>query len=187
MDKPQYLEKMNEITSTYKLLTKTPLNKICAESKIILKEVEKHFGSRIKWKLMIQNPCVPKLYGLPKTHKDPLKMRPIISNCNSPLEKLAKWATTEWKQLKPPEGLYIKNSFDFIEKIQNLIIEEDELLVSFDVVSLYPSVPIAEALNLLQIWLNNAETNLNKRQVYHSIASTCMKWDCCVSMKNFIK
>lgn len=152
---------------------------MCMETRMLLKEVEQLFGSRTKWRLMVQNPCVPKLYGLPKTHKNPLKMRPIISNCNSPLEKLAKWVTEEWKKLKPPQGLFVKNSFDFLERIRNIRIEEDEILISFDVESLYPSIPIPETMDLLKIWLNETEPDERKREVYHKIASTCMNWNCC--------
>ena len=37
------------------------------------------------------NPSLPYVYGLPKTHKQGILLRPIISNVNSPNYKLSKW------------------------------------------------------------------------------------------------
>ena len=36
----------------------------------------------------------------------------------------------------------VKNSIDFIERIKDVVIEKDNILVSFDVVSLFTSVPV---------------------------------------------
>ena len=36
----------------------------------------------------------------------------------------------------------VKNSIDFIDRIKDVVIEEDDVLVSFDVVSLFTSVPV---------------------------------------------
>ena len=36
----------------------------------------------------------------------------------------------------------VKNSIDFIDRIKDVVIEEDGILVSFDVVSLFTSVPV---------------------------------------------
>lgn len=36
----------------------------------------------------------------------------------------------------------VKNFLEFIDKTKNIKLEESELLVSFDVISLFPSVPV---------------------------------------------
>lgn len=95
MDKDHYKEKVLETINTcnFQLLQKNPLPSMIRNTNNALKEVETVYDSRTKWKLMTSNPSVPKLYCLPKTHKDTtnLKMRPIVSNCNAPSENITKW------------------------------------------------------------------------------------------------
>ena len=41
---------------------------------------------------------------------------------------------------------YIKNTQDLVDKVRNWNMQEDEVLVSFDVKSLFTSVPVDEAM-----------------------------------------
>ena len=43
----------------------------------------------------------------------------------------------------------VKNSIDFIDRIKDVVIEEDDILVSFDVVSLFTSVPVDCAIKCI--------------------------------------
>jgi hypothetical protein len=88
---------------------------------------------------MNSNPRVPYLYGLPKTHKPGEAMRPIVSNIHSALQPLVKWLVPEFKKLPPVEGQYVKNSVDFCQK---QTIAEDEIMVSFDFVAIFPTISI---------------------------------------------
>lgn len=69
-------------------------------------------------------------------------MRPIASNNNLPTEKCAKWLVSEFSTYEQPIRLSVKNSFDCIEKIKDETINDDEILVSSDVESLFPSIPM---------------------------------------------
>jgi hypothetical protein len=42
---------------------------------------------------------------------------------------------------------YLKDSAHFIQKIKNLYLEHGDMLVSFDVISLFTRVPVDESLN----------------------------------------
>jgi hypothetical protein len=44
------------------------------------------------------------------------------------------------------EGFYVNNSIDFTQKVTDMVLQNDENLMSFDVVSLFPSIPIDLAL-----------------------------------------
>lgn len=121
------------------------------------------------------NPLVPRIYGLPKIHKPGNKLRPIISNINAPAYKLAKWILSEFKSLPQPKGLDIKNSFEFIDKIANIKLKNDDILVSFDVVSLYPNVPIPEALKYIDDWLDSCNISDEKAVLYSNITKLCME------------
>ena len=58
---------------------------------------------------------------------------------------------------------YVKNSAHFVSMIKDLKVEEDEVLVSYDVTALYPSVPQDEAIEVIhQLMINDEE--LHKRQ-----------------------
>ena len=45
---------------------------------------------------------------------------------------------------------FVKDTADFIEKIKTMTIEDDEIMVSFDIKSLFTSVPIADATNVIK-------------------------------------
>ena len=61
----------------------------------------------------------PRLYGLPKTHKTGVPLRPILSMVSSPQHRLAKYLNN---LLKPVLDLYsrytIKDSFEFVKIAQ---------------------------------------------------------------------
>ena len=48
-----------------------------------------------------------------------------------------------------------KNSTTFSNYIKNVPIEDDEIIVSFEVISLYTSIPIIDMLNLIKDFVNN--------------------------------
>uniref|UniRef100_T1H4D0 Uncharacterized protein n=1 Tax=Megaselia scalaris TaxID=36166 RepID=T1H4D0_MEGSC len=58
-----------------------------------------------KDRMVSSNPIIPRIYALYKTNKPGL--RPIILKINSPSSRIAKFSS-----LKPPQGFYIKNSFE---------------------------------------------------------------------------
>lgn len=82
---------------------------------------------------MVSNICVPKLYGLLKTHKSIPKMRPIVSNIGSPTEKISKWFVPEFKNYNQTIGFSVNNSYDFVDRVKDIEINDDEMLIYFDV------------------------------------------------------
>lgn len=57
--------------------------------------MENVFNSALQFKLIVSNPILPRLYSTPKIHKVGEKHRVIVSNINSPYEKLSKWLLSE--------------------------------------------------------------------------------------------
>ena len=84
---------------------------------------------------------MPRFYGLWKIHKVNVPLRPIVSFVNSPTYNISKFL---YKIIKPlmTNRFSVKNSIDFIDHIKDVVIEEDDILVSFDVASLFTSVPV---------------------------------------------
>ena len=57
----------------------------------------------------------------------------------------------------------IANSLSFVNEAKNWLVKRDEVQVSYDIVNLYPSVPINIALDVLIDQLNNDKNDLMKR------------------------
>jgi hypothetical protein len=116
---------------------------------------------------------MPAMYGLPKIHKIGDKMRPIISNIKSPTSKIANYVVQKFKTFKYPKGLSIMNSMQLTERIKDIEIKDDELLVSFDVVGLYPSIPTNIAFQAIETFLNN-NTNNDEKIILTDLVKLCM-------------
>lgn len=100
----------------------------------------------------LQKYRVPIFYTLPKIHKPgfPPPGRPIVSGTNSIFEPLSKYIDSF---LQPFVGIlptYIKDTIDFITKIEGLPAPGGMALVTLDVNSLYTNIPHEEARMCLQ-------------------------------------
>ena len=111
------------------------------------------------------------LYGLPKTHKATLSMRPILSATGTYNHKLAKWLEEKLKPFSINEYT-ITDAFDFADEVRNLSVNEDDILVSYDVTALFTNVPLDETINILvnkafaDDWFNKTYgLNLQKDQL----------------------
>ncbi|XP_071439841.1 uncharacterized protein [Hetaerina americana] len=92
----------------------------------------------------------PRLYGLPKVHKKEIPLRPIVSSLGSPTYKLAQFLA---RSLKPCTGnttSNVRDSSHFIEILGSINVSPRDILVGFDVVSLFTKVPVRESLAILQ-------------------------------------
>ena len=90
-------------------------------------------------------------YLLPKIHKvkEAGKFppgRPIISANGCPTETISAFVDKNIEDAVPKLKSYIKDTTDFIHKIENLRIPENATLVTFDVVSLYTNIPNKEGI-----------------------------------------
>ncbi|KAL9979616.1 hypothetical protein ACROYT_G017299 [Oculina patagonica] len=134
-------------------------DKVCRDGGKIIdrivtkKELTEDQGNRLKPKS-----ChAPTLTGLPKVHKEGVPMRGIVSMVGSPFEKVSKTLIPILRTIQGRSGLYVKNSRELKEKIKDWRVERNEILVSYDVKNLYPSIPIDKALELVERLLNENE------------------------------
>ncbi|XP_055847147.1 uncharacterized protein LOC129912768 [Episyrphus balteatus] len=153
------------------------VNKMVKDSKSIIDILHKVFDVN-KYRLRESNPQVPLMYGLPKIHKTGDKMRKIVSCVNSPFEKPAKWLMSEMKKFGRFEGFSVENFFEFIEKVKDIELTEDEILISFDVTALFPSVPVNVALDAIKEHLQKSNVSIEHTNAYIFAIETCMKYNC---------
>ena len=95
------------------------------------------------------------LYGLRKTHKEKLAMRPILSATDTYNYPLSKWLDEKLKPLLLNQYT-VTDTFDFTNENNQLKINNGEILVSYDVSSLFTNVPLDETIEIMD---NRAFTN----------------------------
>ena len=103
--------------------------------------------------------CVPqKFYGLPKIHKPDTPLRPIVSSCGSVTYGVAKELAKILKPLVGKSPHHITSTQDFVEQARHIKLEPGECLSSYDVSTLFTSVPIDPALNIIKDLLDKNNT-----------------------------
>lgn len=145
LNRGDYISKMNDIlsnNSTFKKLTTNPLNKLEKDINNYIRELQdsKQIDKKLGSLLKSSYKSLPQIYGLIKLHKNDLPLRPVISSIDSPLENLCKYFTNILKPLVK-YNLRAKNSYEVVEKLKGIRIDDDEILVSYDIQSMYPSIP----------------------------------------------
>ena len=93
------------------------------------------------YRLKSSNGRAPVLYGLPKLHKENTPLRPIISFTGSPTKNLSKDLARILSELTGKSDHHVRNSKDFAKFSTSITINDDEQMVSFDVVSLFTKIP----------------------------------------------
>ncbi|XP_058941979.2 uncharacterized protein [Pocillopora verrucosa] len=108
------------------------------------------------------------LYGLPKTHKEQLAVRPILSATNTYNYSLAKWLDDKLKPLSCNQYT-MTDTFRFADEVRGFEIKNGKILVSYDVTSLFTNVPLEETIQILaekafaQDWFNETHSlNISK-------------------------
>ncbi|UYV82205.1 hypothetical protein LAZ67_21001333 [Cordylochernes scorpioides] len=148
MNTSDYISGMNQILSNSDVFTPAT--------------VEEHTTSNSKYKKELRTLCRNRIittdelqgflsnlhgqayiYGLPKVHKLNIPLRPIVAFHLSPTAPLAQYlAKIIIPKLK--EGVAptsISSTPKFLDHIQRLQVVPNSLMISFDVINLYPSLP----------------------------------------------
>ena len=134
-DKDTYVLKKNDLTKNIE----QKLNKFIFDLYKIDRLSQKEY-----FYLRSTDAIALRIYGLPKIHKPDWPLRPIVSFINSPLYSynLSKFMAKRLTPLINSNNLSIKNSFELIDRISNFKINDNDLMLSFDVVSLFTKIPV---------------------------------------------
>ena len=108
---------------------------------------------------------MPRFYGQTKIHKPGAPIRPIVSYSGSLLYNLNKYIANILKAYVKDENNNAKNSTTFSNYIGNVPIEDDDIMVSFDVTSLYKNIPIIDMLNIIKDYVNNDDQFTRKTAI----------------------
>ena len=186
MDKTFYRAKVHEMLADNEHYAElTDLN---YDDKII-KKIRKHLKkfdqeTTKKEKEYLQNFAwkTSNFYGLPKIHKSQavkeailqqnstyikvqappdLKLRPIVAGPSSPTHRLSNFTDIVLKPLCKHVPSFIRDDLDFLNHLPQTI-DENALLVSFDVVSLHTSIPHELGLAAVEYWINNFTDSITR-------------------------
>jgi len=149
----------------YRKLTKDPTDSIERKTTALLKKSSLTEETRRQMGPAGSRP--PRLYGLPKMHKEVVSLRPIVSNIGAPTYQLSKHLSGFLNQHTGKTAHHVKNSFHFTSILQSLKIKPGDLMVGFDVVSLFTKVPVEESLTLLSQHVNKDILALYKHANIH--------------------
>ena len=166
LDKEDYIKKCNEhLTSgPYTKLKKAPTSSIV--SKVTKKLIELWDNNLIEqqeyFKLKPTGTQRPRFYGLPKIHKDGTPMRPIVSYTGTPLNEISKYVANILKPYDKLKEQYTHSSNSFSSFIFQQKTETDEIIVYFDVTSLYSTISIDQALLIIKDLLEHDDKLANR-------------------------
>ena len=161
LDKDDYCRKMLDHlhnSGSYRKLNKDPLKKI---SKSVVFAIKASSSVRsFSHKLIESFPHTPRIYGLPKIHKEGAPLRPIVNTIGGPTYLLAKYLAQKLKPLAGHTKSFAKDSTSFVNELKNFKLDPDNKLVSFNVVSLYTNIPISEAIKVIKHLMDPDTANL---------------------------
>ena len=96
----------------------------------------------------------PQFYCIPKVHKIPWKMRPIVSCINSRMGDLSKWVDYQLQRVVHLCPCYLKDSKSLIKKLRALgTLPSTAVIVIADAVSMYTNIDTTHGLQVIEAWL----------------------------------
>ena len=154
MEKEEYNKKMMELlnTDTYEERDTDPTNTLEVKINRILKTLETkgEITTQTYQRIRASGSQPPRIYGLPKIHKANTPLRPIVSCINSPTYKLSRFIAKILSPLVGSTDSFVMNRGHFVEMMRDEKLGPDEMLVSFDISSLFTNVPIQEAVQVIK-------------------------------------
>ena len=90
-------------------------------------------------------------------------MRAIVSTIGTPSYSISQFLVELIQPTLNKSKYKSTNSSSFVNEAKNWLVKRNEVQVSYDIINLYPSVPINKALDVLIDQLNNDKDDLIKR------------------------
>nr|VZI45670.1 unnamed protein product [Spirometra erinaceieuropaei] len=131
-----------------------------------------------------QDTAFAKFYGLPKVHKEGAPLLLIVSLKGTSTYGLAKGLFRRLKFLTADSDATVSSSAQFLEKLKGVNLHPNEVMVSFDVTSLFTSIPQDMAIETMELLLQSKYDETEKRlghaqvlQLLKFCLRTCFAFD----------
>ena len=188
LDNEDYTAKSEELLNQpdYKILKADPTNKYKNKLIALLKTIKAEGGidDNTYERLYPTGTVPPKYYGLPKVHKPGMPLRPIISSIGSVTHTTAKELARIIKPLVGGSSHHVKNNMDFIQNIEGIQLRPDQCMMSFDVESLFTSVPIEPSIAIIKKLLED-DKNLQQRTTSMTVNQISFLLEFCLTTTYF--
>ena len=150
------LEASNQLsdTSVYQKNEGDLLKKVNNEVKSVLRDMfnRKEINNKVRDYLIMKKPQLGRFYLLPKIHKRTPNVpgRPVISNNGRATENISTFLDFHLKNIVSTIPHTLEDTRDFLQRLNQISdIPENTLLVSFDVVGLYPHIPHHQGVKIM--------------------------------------
>ena len=155
LDKQDYEDKAMEILAKppFKRLNKDPTkrneNRVNDRLRRLQKSgaIDQEMFNKLK--VSVNGSRTPLFYGSVKVHKADRPLRPIVSAVGSATYNLSKYVSDILGHYVKQSRSFLLDTKDFVAKLSKLSINEDQVLISFDVKSLFTSVPVPDAIRAI--------------------------------------
>ena len=158
LNKSNYVDKMNEIFDDQSIFKRLGAVSGSDNTASIESRLQKRLLDLVKADLMPKwiydairptGSQRPQMYGLPKTHKEGSPLCPILSMTGSSHHELGKWLAGLLQPVLERFSSHCRsNLFTFAKTMQNLDIDPNVFMCSFDVSSLFTNVPLDETIKI---------------------------------------
>ena len=111
-----------------------------------------------KRKYLVSAPVLGHMYLLIKVHKKNFPGRAVVSQIDALTYKVCKILTDILNPLAINGQSFVENSYDLKKTLAMIQVDKDDIQASFDVVALYPSIPIDKALDCIRERLQKDDT-----------------------------
>ena len=155
MDRSDYDSKMETLLndrSTYEVVSTSPFCRIERELSVMLLSLKRQqkIDEPTYRKLHSIEGTPPAICGPVKHHKEGNPLRPIVTCIGSTLYNTSKFLTDVLSPLQNHNGYSVANSLQFSKELSDIKIDDNEVLVSFDVVSLFTAIPVDKACEYIK-------------------------------------
>ena len=154
MNTEDYKKKAEELLNqnTYRAITSDPTMRLKNKMISMLKsiKVKGDMSEELYKRLYPTGAGSPKFYGLPKIHKLGMPLRPIVSSIGTVTFQTSKEVARILKPLVGRSPHHVKNTQDFIDQIKGIHLRQDQCMMSYDVKTLFTSVPTSKAITIIK-------------------------------------
>ena len=177
MDKTDYeskLDSMLEDRTTYLPLTPDPAKECERKLKKLVAGIKDRLPDTTLSKICTTDGNTPRFYGIPKLHKKDVPLRPIVSFIGSTTYQLSKHLARLLSSLVGNSPYTVRNSKEWRDFAANIKLRPDEELVSFDVISLFTSIPTDVAIAEAKVRLETDQQLTERTQLTTTDISTLL-------------
>lgn len=153
--------------------------------------------------LLTEHPVTATFYCLPKVHNG-LKGRPIVSGVASLTQNVGVYLDKTLRDYVVSLPSYLRDTTDFLLKVEVIFVDESTLLASIDVEALYSSIPHEAGIKAVEYYLSSRDTQFHKfiiqllrfvlehnmflfnGRLYHQLRGTAMSSACALTYANLL-